>query len=338
MGSRPEHEHLDDDGRAFTRLGGRHQPVEERAGRGERGRAAGCRVVGEQDARQGDVLVLVQVGQLVGRRDPPAARPGQRLGHLAGGGEHPRAYGIHRAHLRREVGDVDPLRLLEQPERGGRVALRGPHLGQGDPPAVGVLGQAGRLTELLGPAQLLSRSGQVAAGQRHPAQLHVQVGRSPQRRRRRDQRERLTAAALGVAQPPPGQVDVGQRHGAARARRTGGRRGAGSRWRPGTTSTRRRGHRWPRRRGRPGRRPRRSSGGRRPRHGQARARRAAPCRRGHHRPGRGRPGRSALHPASGPGPRDRPRRGRRAGRPAAARRRSAGGPASRTRCSPRGRR
>ena len=161
------------------------------------------------------MLVLVQVAQLVGRREATVAGPRKGLGHPAGGGEHPRAHGIHRAHLRREVGDVDPLRVLEQAERAGRVPLRGAHLGQRDPPPVGVLRQAGRLTELVGPAQLSRRTGLVATRQRHPAQLHLQVRRAPQRRPGGNQREGFAAAALGVAQPASGQFDVDDRHGAA---------------------------------------------------------------------------------------------------------------------------
>ena len=128
---------------------------------------------------------------------------------------HPRTHSIHWAHLRREVGDVDPLRLLEQPHRGAYVALRGTNLGQLDPPPVRVLWQAGRLAEFLGSVQLLGRTGEVTSRPGHPAQLHVQVGRAAHRRLGRNQREAIAAAALGVAQPATGQVDVDERDDAA---------------------------------------------------------------------------------------------------------------------------
>ena len=54
----------------------------------------GC-LLGEQDPRQGDVLVLAQVGQLVVGGQTLSSRPGQRLVDLAVRGEHPRVHGGH---------------------------------------------------------------------------------------------------------------------------------------------------------------------------------------------------------------------------------------------------
>ena len=72
-------------------------------------------VLGEQDPRQGHVLVLVQVATARRRRTGPACRAHvERLGDVAVRRQHPRADGGHRLHVGRVVADVHALGLLEE--------------------------------------------------------------------------------------------------------------------------------------------------------------------------------------------------------------------------------
>ena len=147
LGQRLKNEDFDDCAGAAAGFRGGEKPLQQCDGRAQISAVGG--VSREQDAGEGDVLVLVEVGQLVVGGQALRRCPGEGFVDVAVGGEHSCSDRMDRAYVGREVGRVHGLRLIQQCHRGGQVASSFLHAGHGDAPAVGVLGQPGALTQLL---------------------------------------------------------------------------------------------------------------------------------------------------------------------------------------------
>ena len=77
----------------------------------------------QQQPREGDVVELTQIGEFVVGRHAPASRPRARVGHEARGELHAGAQRGDGSHLGKEVGRVEAFRVIEQGDRGCRVAF-----------------------------------------------------------------------------------------------------------------------------------------------------------------------------------------------------------------------
>ena len=95
---------------------------------------------GEEHPRQGDVLELAQVAEVVVGGQAPLARPGERFAQLALREPDPCPQRRDRPHVGEEVADVEALRLVEQVERAVQISVGLPYPGHRDPRAVGFCG------------------------------------------------------------------------------------------------------------------------------------------------------------------------------------------------------
>lgn len=195
LGERPHDEDLDDAPRPSSPLGGVEQAIQE-AGGGVEG------ALGEQQAGEGEVLVLPHVAELVVGREAGGIGPAAGGGEVAAGEPGPGCHRGHRSDRRRHVGVVEPLGLLEELEGSGEIALDLAQPGRHDPPAVRGLGEAGLLAELRGGVEVASRPVEVVAFQQRLGQAHVQVRRAPHdvtgRREHQRRCEHLLRVAAGV--------------------------------------------------------------------------------------------------------------------------------------------
>ena len=175
-----------------------------------------CRV-GEQGARQRHVLELPEVADVVVRREPAPLGPleGQVRAPLTD--PHPGPSGRDGLHVGGEVAVVDPLRLVEQGERAGQVAVGLADAGLGDAPAVRGARQAEVVAELVGDPEVLAGGREVAALVVDHAQPDVHVGGAADGPRglARDQVEPVAEGTLRGPQPAQGQLQLGHRDGAA---------------------------------------------------------------------------------------------------------------------------
>ena len=112
----------------------------------------------------------------------------------------------------REVAQVHPLRLVEQGECAGQIALGFPDSGHRDPPPVGVLRQPGVLAQLLAAEQVLGGGVQIAAFAGDLAHAHVHVRRSAEHgpgflggelQGPLERAQRVAQATLGACGCPP---------------------------------------------------------------------------------------------------------------------------------------
>ena len=168
--------------------------------------AAGLRLR-QQHPREGDVFELPQIRKLVIGRDVLLPCPGESIGQPTLRREHSSAHRRHRPHVRREVAQVDALRLVEQFQRTVEIAVRLAHRRHRDPPPVGVLRHPGVLAQLTRALEMLRGGVDVVTLACDAAEADVHVRRPAERgpdlsgkaQALFERAGRVTQAALGDA-------------------------------------------------------------------------------------------------------------------------------------------
>ena len=150
---------------------------------------------------QGHVLELAEIAEVVLGRQPPLAGPREGVRQPSLLDPHPRPDGRDRAHVGREVADVDPLGVVEQVHGGVQVTFDLPDPGHRDPSPVGVLGHPEVLAQLLAPLQELARPPRGRRARSGAAAMPTYMSAVP--RRTGPPCSRASRSALLVGAPSP---------------------------------------------------------------------------------------------------------------------------------------
>ena len=215
MRQRQEDEDLDRRAASLPFLHAPEQPVEQCERVMQRVTGGPADVLGEQQPGQGDVFVLGEVAQLVVNGDASARRPAARRREIASRDVHAGGDRRNGASGRRIVGVIELLRLVEELERAGEVAVDLRQASLGHTPAIGVLRQREVIAQFGARAGMAAGSFEVVAFEEQLAEAGVHVGSSPQRTVGADELETRLEGGDRGAQTTSGGLDVGEGASAA---------------------------------------------------------------------------------------------------------------------------